>query len=256
MAYSQPWFQYPTKTEPVLAGAEQVTESRWHQPWSEPVRFKISGQLAIALAASGLFFPVQTAGELIFVDKWINQWREPLRFKGIFRGMPTGAQQAIAPSPQPFVSFGWFAKLDEPIVKKKIGLREGSQRFHTGSPLPFVSFGWFRPQTELPPLPKVGLSARLQMFLARPPRVLPTPTISGSMSAIEQGDTALFGMFHFGTPVEARVGVIELAYAPFVSLIETRPSQGVSGLIEEHVAPASGSPTTAITSAAVSIRIV
>ncbi len=205
-----PWIQYPTLQEPVLdtpQRPEQVTESRWHQPWSEPVRFKINGRLAIALAASGLFFVPQQTGEAIFVDKWINHWREPLRFKGIFRGMPVGEQRAPFPSPQPFVPFGWFDKLGEPIVKQKAGLRTGSQRFQTGSPFPFVSFSWFRPQTELPPKPKIGLATRYQQFLAQPPRLLPTPTITGTIGAVEIGDSALFGAMEFGRPVSAIVAL-------------------------------------------------
>jgi hypothetical protein len=254
-----PWIQYPTLQEPVLTDAqrpEQVTESRWHQPWSEPVRFKINKQLAIALAASGLFFVPQQAGEVIFVDKWINHWREPVRFKGVFRGMPTGEQPAAFPSPQPFVPFGWFDKLSEPIVKQKVGLRAGSQRFQTGSPLPFVSFSWFRPQTELPPKPKIGLATRFQQFLAQPPRLLPTPTITGRLNAIESGDTALFVGVSFGRPVNAMIGVIELAQVPYLGIIEMPLTQGVSGVIEDHVAPASGSAAPVISDAAVSIRII
>lgn len=256
MVYPYLHWQYQVKTEPVLAQAEQVTESRWHQPWSEPVRFKISGQLAIALMASGLFSFPQNAGEAIFVDKWINQWREPVRFKGVFRGMPTGEQPAAFPSPQPFVSFGWFDKLNEPIVKQKVGLRAGSQRFHTGSPLPFVSFSWFRPQTELPPKPKIGLAARFQQFLAQPPRLLPTPTITGVLHAIETGDSALFAGTFFARPTTAMIGVIELAKVPYLGIIEMPLSQRTGGVIESHVAPASGTAAPVITSASVGIRII
>lgn len=259
MVYSAAWFQYPTLQEPVLDAPqrpEQVTESRWHQPWSEPVRFKISGQLAIALMASGLFSFPQSAGEAITVDKWFAHWREPVRFKGVFFGMPTGEQVAAVPSPQPFVSFGWFDKLNEPIVKQKVGLGTGSQRVHTGSPLPFVSFSWFRPQTELAPFPKRGLAARFQQFLAAPPRLLPTPTITGRLNAIESGDTMLFAGTFFARPVNATVGVIELARVPYVGIIEAALNQGTRGVIENHAAPASGSPVTPITSAAVSIRVI
>lgn len=251
-----PWFQYPAKTEPVLAQAESVTEDRWHQPWSEPVRFKISGQLAIALMASGLFSFPQNAGETITVDKWFAHWREPVRFKGVFPGVPTSAQLAGFPSPQPFVSFGWFDKLNEPIVKQKIGLRAGSQPFQTGSPQPFVSFSWFRPQTELAPFPKKGLAARLQQVLAAPPRLLPTPTITGRLNAIETGDSALFAGISFARPTTATIGVIELAQVAYLGIIEMPLTQGVSGIIEDHAAPTSGSAVTAITDAAVGIRII
>ncbi len=256
MPYPYLHFQYQIKTEPVSTQAETVTESRWHQPWSEPKRFKISGQLAIALMASGLFSFPQSAGEAIFVDKWINHWREPLRFKGIFRGMPTGEQCAPFPSPQPFVSFGWFDKLNEPIVKSKRRLVTSAQVAGFPSLQPFVSFGWFRPQTELPPLGKIGLRASLQQVLAAPPRLLPTPTITGTLSAIESGDTLLFAGVSFGRPVNALIGVIELAQVPYLGIIELPLSQGVSGLIEDRLAPASGSAVPVITSAAVGIRVI
>lgn len=48
--------QYQAKTEPVLATPETVTESRWHQPLSEPRFDKVRNWVAIALAASGLIF--------------------------------------------------------------------------------------------------------------------------------------------------------------------------------------------------------
>lgn len=207
---TMPWIQYPTLQEPVLdtpQRPEQVTESRWHQPWSEPRRFKIDGRLAIALMASGMFFAPQQVGEQIFVDKWINQWREPLRFKGVFLGMPAGEQAAPFPSPQPFVPFGWFDKLNEPIVKAKLRLTTGAQIAGFPSPQPVVSFSWFRPQTELPPKAKIGLSARFQQTLAQPPRVLPTPNITGTMRAIEIGDSALFGGIQFGRPVSATIAL-------------------------------------------------
>lgn len=256
---TMPWIQYPTLQEPVLdtpQRPEQVTESRWHQPWSEPVRFKISGRLAIALAASGLFFTPQQAGELIFVDKWFNPFSDPVRFKGVFRGMPTGGQVAAIPSPQPFVSFGWFDKLGEPIVKTKARLTTGAQVAAFPSPFPFVSFSWFRPQTELPPKPKIGLASRFQQFLAAPSRLLPTPTITGRLNAIESGDTMLFAGRTFSRPVTATIGVIELMKVPYLGIIELPLTQGVSGVIENHSAPASGSATALITSAAVSIRII
>jgi hypothetical protein len=207
-------------------------------------------------AASGLFFVPQQLGENIFVDKWFSHWREPVRFKGVFPGLPTGDQVAFTTSPLPFVSFGWFGALNEPIVKQKAGLLAGSQRFQTGSPFPFVSFSWFRPQTELAPFPKRGLAARFQQFLAAPPRLLPTPTITGRLNAIESGDAMLFAGTFFARPVNATVGVIELARVPYVGIIEAALNQGTRGVIENHVAPASGSPVTPITSAAVSIRVI
>lgn len=249
-------FQYQSATDVISTAGEAISEDKWHYSWSLPVRVKIDPRLAIALAASGLFFSPQQLGENIFVDKWFSSWREPVRFKGTFRGMPTAEQPAAFPSPQPFVSFGWFDKLNDPIVKTKARLTTAAQVAVFPSPLPFVSFSWFRAQTELPPKPKIGLSARFQQFLAQPPRVLPTPTITGTLNAIETGDSMLFAGTSFGRPVNAMIGVIELERVPYLSIIEMPLSQGVRGVIEDHVAPASGSPATVITTAAVSIRII
>lgn len=69
-------FQYQITTRPVFFGSETVTESRWHQPWSEPVRRKIDPQLAVALAASGAVFPLP-----LFRIDWYAPLSEPVRFK-------------------------------------------------------------------------------------------------------------------------------------------------------------------------------
>ena len=85
--------QYQNKTQPVFSGAETVTESRWHQPWSEPVRYKVAPKLAIALMASGLFFSPQQTGESISLDKWFAPFRDPVRIK---RGLNVALQQFSA----------------------------------------------------------------------------------------------------------------------------------------------------------------
>lgn len=77
---------YPALQAPVLTPAqqpEQVTESRWHQPWSEPVRQKINPVLAIALMASGLFAPVLTDKQIDDTSeaRWHQPWSEPVRQK-------------------------------------------------------------------------------------------------------------------------------------------------------------------------------
>jgi len=108
--------QYQGKTEPAFVPGETITEDKWHQAWSEPVRSRISGALAIALITSGVTFvpivpspgnatysidsptsfeiidnrtiiypayqgPVPTVIETITEDKWHHRWSEPLRYK-------------------------------------------------------------------------------------------------------------------------------------------------------------------------------
>ncbi len=72
-------FQYQPHTEPVSTLKETVTEDRWHQPWSEPVRVKIKPALAIALIASGLGWDPQPP--IHNIDKWQQPLSEPVRKK-------------------------------------------------------------------------------------------------------------------------------------------------------------------------------
>jgi hypothetical protein len=76
------WFVYPSLTDPVVAGPERVSEDKWHQPFSEPVRQKIAPTLAVALIASGLVYV--NAGpftEPVTEDRWHQGWSEPVREK-------------------------------------------------------------------------------------------------------------------------------------------------------------------------------
>lgn len=63
----------------VVLTDRQITdtyESRWHQPWTEPVRFRrfpTAGQQAFALGVPSF--------EIITVDKWVYPWSEPVRQK-------------------------------------------------------------------------------------------------------------------------------------------------------------------------------
>lgn len=110
-------FQYQAQTEPVNTSPEQVTESRWHQPLSEPVRRRA---LAVAIvAASGAFYApyVQPAqAETVTVDKWHRPFVEPTRRPS---GLATADQQFLAfVKASPFaetVSLDrWLRPLSEP----------------------------------------------------------------------------------------------------------------------------------------------
>lgn len=184
---------------------------------------------------------------------WFEPLIDPIRFPPALR---TGLQQFLAPSPNPYVTFSWMEALSEPSVKTKPGLRPASQMVLVYHPSPIINISWWRPLAEPVIKTKLGLRASQQQFLAQPPRLLPTPTITGTLSAVEAGDSALFAGLSFARPTTAMIGVIELAKVPYVGIIETRASQGVSGVVESARAPASGSPVTAIASAAVGIRII
>ena len=66
---------------------EQVTESRWHQPLSEPTRnfaARRAAHIAIIVAASGLFAPVLATAqfpEQVTESRWHQPLSEPVRVK-------------------------------------------------------------------------------------------------------------------------------------------------------------------------------
>ena len=78
---------FPTLQGPVLTQsqeAEAVTESRWHQPLSEPVRVGIDPRLAVALATSSGQAPISSwallHAESVTLDRWLIPLSEPKRF--------------------------------------------------------------------------------------------------------------------------------------------------------------------------------
>lgn len=128
---------YPSLQAPVLTDSQQpeeVTESRWHQPWSEPVRVRIAPALAIALAASGLFFSPQQAGETGQLDKWYAWLSEPVRQKP---GLDAARAQNAMWFAQVFFSESadyskWGFAWSEPVrLDLRIGLRAHEQRAQT-----------------------------------------------------------------------------------------------------------------------------
>ena len=167
---------YPTLQGPVLTQAqepEQVTESRWHQPWSEPVRFKIMPALAIALAAASgnSFAPFPIPNAFPFADKYWFRFEEPVRLKP---GIAAGLQQTLAlveaaPFTETTTESRWHQPWSEPSVKAKIGLSAASQQaaaYIGAGPFPEppvyakFGFGWSEPVRIKPGLrPELQLSA-------------------------------------------------------------------------------------------------
>lgn len=211
------------------------------------------GEFAIGQAGN-------VTAEIVTLDKWFAALSEP-RVKTMRGLLPSQQQAFIAlPAVNPIVSFSWFLGLSEPRVKVKTGIKPSQQQFLMWAPLPDLAlkppFGWFSALSEPSIKTKRGLRPSLQQFFAMPPRLLPTPTITGTLRGVESGDTALFGITMFGRPVNAMIGVIELAPVPYLGIIEMPLTQGVGGVIEDRLAPASGSAAPVISDAAVSIRII
>ena len=68
---------YPSLQEPVLTQAqtpEVVTESRWHQPWSEPVRRIVATCLVVAAASTFVTSPIVPTD----APSWFKPLSEPI----------------------------------------------------------------------------------------------------------------------------------------------------------------------------------
>lgn len=69
--------------------------SDWNVPWSVPKRHRIPPRLVIALAVSGAFAPIlnpETQITRFFESRWHYPWSEPVRF----RRLATAHQQVLA----------------------------------------------------------------------------------------------------------------------------------------------------------------
>jgi len=153
---------------PVLNPDTQITqdfESRWHQPWSEPVRAKPA-----LLAANqqyqvswSTFTPVT---ETVTVDKWYVALAEPVRTKP---ALPAALQRAFETDADPVVSFSWFNSLVDPIVKAKAGLLAANQQYQVSwsifTPEVVTLDKWYVALTE-PVRVKVSLAPAAQQFTA------------------------------------------------------------------------------------------
>jgi hypothetical protein len=124
----------------VPSASEPVLESKWHQPFSEPVRQRIAPQLAVALIASGLTYV--NAGpfpESVTEGRWHQPWSEPVRVRP---ALPAG-EHLVSPFDEDVVfADRWFIPLSEP-VRVKPALLAGSQQFLSPDPFPKVSFSWW-----------------------------------------------------------------------------------------------------------------
>lgn len=196
-------------------------ESKWHQPWSEPVRFRrglYAYQQPFATVANT--FPL----EVIFEDKWHFPWSEPVRSKSglavrlqqsfIWDALPddsiTGTMESrwhqpwtepvrlkkgLAARYQADLAWGYFSpevtSVDKWFIswtnppKPKVTIRLGSQQITSTDTDPVVSFSWFAGLNE-PTRLKKGLSAGLQQFFTfdqSPPAVPPTLTITTTLGS-------------------------------------------------------------------------
>jgi len=215
--------QYQVIAQPPAQSVQpgKTNAAPWLYAWSEPVRQKINGQLAVALIASGLFAPVfvQTIEPgASNAAPWIYPWSTPVRFK---TSVLAGDQPFFSYGDQkPVVSFSYYNWLSEP-VRQKPGLGAWLQDYDSLK-TPIIPSGanqiegWYIWLTE-PVRQPVGLRAWLQQFLAYHPRILPPSNVTAVMSAKEtNNDVALFGINVYSsiTPtinaVLANVSIVEI----------------------------------------------
>jgi hypothetical protein len=199
-------FQYQAHTEPVSTQPETVTESRWHQPWSEPVRQKIAPALAVALIASGAvfppfplptpapaiigiqlaepmlrkpvirvhLFPTEAVGtETILLSEWFAPLSEPVRIKPQLRANlhPFQPYAETQQFPETVTESRWHQPWSDPV--RRIGIPTGEQQAIAFVPLPIVPVGFYQPWSE-PVRQKPAILAANQQVLA----FAPNPIVS------------------------------------------------------------------------------
>jgi len=203
--------QYQVLANPTLGGviATQFFESAWHQPWSEPVRFRVIHTSQIV--SGGTWNPQQP---LPPTSLWYANLSEPVRFRvihtsGIVSGGTWNPQQPLPPTSL------WYANLSEPVRLPK-GLRSWYQQFECDDAIPnpepeHFSDAWV-PQFTLPVWHLRGLRAWNHPFLFQPERVLPTPDITVTISATETSvDVYSEGIQVYEVADTARVSIEEIA---------------------------------------------
>lgn len=196
---------HPAYQAPVLDPETQIIqgfESRWHQPWSTPI--KLGRQLgawqqqalswdtstpASVVTGSAVSSPIhfkrrfiyqsqaytvfQPSAEVVTVDKWFELLSEPVRQK---QGLASRYQITLAwsyftPS-ETITPDKWFEPLSEP-VRKKSGLPAPEQSDLAFYAQPTVTFSYFNGLNE-PRRSKKGLPVQLQRAeTASPQPVIP-----------------------------------------------------------------------------------
>ena len=169
-------FQYPSLTQPIVAGGESIREDKWHQPWSDPVRRKIAPRLAIALIAAGLaHVGAAPFAEAVTESRWHQPWSEPVRVRP---RLPDGEQQFLALQPWPDVRIGWHAPLAEPVrPRPPVRIPAQEQQFQPfDEDIIFLDrwFAWWSQPVRVRP----ALGAGSHPVLAFDPQ--PFPVVPGS----------------------------------------------------------------------------
>src|ERR1051326_9184162 len=178
-------FQYPSLTQPLVAAGEAIAESKWHQPWAEPVRERVAPRLAVALIAWGLaYVGAAPFAEAVTEARWHQPWSEPVRVRP---RLPDGEQQFLALPPWPDVRIGWHAPLAEPVrTRPPVRIPAQEQQFQPfDEDIIFVDrwFAWWSEPVRVRPALRAGLHAALAFH----PQ--PFPVVPGSCGWWPDGRT-------------------------------------------------------------------
>lgn len=259
------------------AAVENITEDKWHQPWSEPIVMTRAG---LRVADQSFFYfapnpvvpfswyeelstPVRVKPRLptpsqafmffqptpIIDISWFEWLAEPVRKKV---GTPVHVQPFFSFQPTPIINISWFEWFSEP-VRNKPRLLESAQQFAQFFPTPIVPFSWYANFSD-PVRVKPRLHEGLQQFMARGEF---TPvSYDGYMSATETRDFFLAVLYQFNIPVLAYVDIIENdpRHRGNMAIIENiaQPSI-VASIVEPQTVPATGSVVSAVAGARVAI---
>lgn len=172
---SRQQFQPYTETQQF---PETVTESRWHQPWSEP-----SVKTKAGLPAGEQQFLASQPNPIISIP-WFNWLSEPVRTK---LGIAASAQQFLAlteaaPFPESISEDRFHQPWSEP-VRQKVGIAATQHPFVAFDPFPFVSFSWFNPLSEPS---RRATNAALQSTTAFTPFIASTASVDGWGTALSE----------------------------------------------------------------------
>lgn len=182
------WLIYPSIQGPILASGqtpEAVTESRWHQPWSEPVRFKMAPLMAVVLAAASgnQFDPYPIPNANPFPDKFEKRWQEPVRIppRLIEANQQTLAFVGFAPFAERPDESKWHQPWSDPQKLYKEGLLTAAQQADwlvQFSPFAetVMESKWHQPLSEPVRFPP-RLGAELNPFEAHDWKIVPTQYI-------------------------------------------------------------------------------
>jgi hypothetical protein len=250
----------PTTTAPVFVPPAPISFG-WFSRLSEPVRlnvFRTALQQTFATDPK----PPRVDGRLW----WLTPFTEPVRSKP---RLATHHHQALAyvgaatqnaPNNN-FAEQSYFSKYAYPWsepVRQKPGLKPGLQQAYTNDyiliPIPPEPRAYMLPLSE--PVRKLeGLKWYLQQTTALPPRLLPTPDVTGVLDAVEiNGDVALIGISVYdggvpGATASAQVSIIEIqagvssggAFTARVSVVEVPPETATATVSIIEIVAADGS---------------